>query len=53
MNYVAPMLMLMEHYKTSGDVQKLNKWKDLVLFLAEKAGKKDQILRHINEKGLE
>ena len=52
MNYVAPVLMLMEHYKNSGEVQKVEKWKDVVLYIAEKAGKKEQILDHLKEKGL-
>jgi len=52
MNYAAPVLMLMEHYKTSDDVQKVEKWKALILDIAKKAGRKDEVVNHMKDKGL-
>lgn len=42
-NYVAPMIMLAEHYKTSGEDKKAQEWKNWALDLARKAGKKEMV----------
>ena len=39
-NYIAPMIMLVEHYKTSGEDEKAEEWGDLVFVIALKSGKK-------------
>ena len=41
LNYIAPMIMLAEHYKTSGEDKKAEDWKGLALVLAFRAGKKE------------
>jgi len=39
-NYIAPMIMLAEHYKTSGEDDRAEEWKGMALALAFKSGKK-------------
>lgn len=48
LNYVALMIKLAEHYKTSGEGEKAQEWKNWALELAKKAGKKE-LIDHINE----
>lgn len=43
LNYIAPMIMLAEHYKTGGEGRKAQEWKNSALDLARKAGKKEMI----------
>jgi hypothetical protein len=50
-NYVVPMIILAEHYKESGQVNKQNEWKDMAILLAEKAGK-TEVIDEIKKKGL-
>ena len=52
MNYAIPMIMLAEHYKTSGQDFEAEKWKKQALEIAKEAGKKEQIEKYIEEKGL-
>jgi hypothetical protein len=49
LNYIAPMIMLAEHYSTSGEDKKAQDWKDFALLLAFKAGKKE-MAEEIEEK---
>jgi len=51
MNYVAPMIMLAEHYKTSGEDAKARAWKNWALEIAEKADNK-KVCEDIEKKGL-
>ncbi|MGB2696666.1 MAG: hypothetical protein WBD28_02250, partial [Candidatus Zixiibacteriota bacterium] len=39
-NYIAPMIMLAEHYMTSGEDDRATEWKGMALVLAFKSGKK-------------
>ena len=41
LNYIAPMIMLAEHYKASGEDRKARERKEFALLLARKAGKKE------------
>jgi len=41
LNYIAPMIMLAEHYNTSGEDKEAEDWKGLALLLAFRAGKKE------------
>jgi len=43
LNYIAPMIMLAEHYKASGEDKKAQEWKEFALHLARKAGKKEMV----------
>ncbi|HPN36001.1 MAG TPA: hypothetical protein PK843_15910 [bacterium] len=43
LNYVAPLLMLSEHYLTAAEREKADQWKALAVKLAEKAGHKELI----------
>ncbi|MGB7062981.1 MAG: hypothetical protein WBF13_11600 [Candidatus Zixiibacteriota bacterium] len=43
LNYIAPMIMLAEHYKASGEDDKAQAWKEFALHLARKAGKKEMV----------
>jgi hypothetical protein len=43
LNYIAPMIMLAEHYNTSGEDKKAEDWKGFALLLAFKAGKNEMI----------
>ncbi|GAB4373886.1 MAG: hypothetical protein Kow0042_18070 [Calditrichia bacterium] len=52
MNYVVPMVMLAEHYKISGNEGKANRWKNLALEIARKAGKDAELIKDLSEKGL-
>jgi hypothetical protein len=38
-NYIAPIIMLAEHYMTSGEEERAEEWKDLVFVLALRSGK--------------
>jgi len=49
LNYIAPMIMLAEHYNTSGEDKKAQDWKGFALLLAFKAGKKE-MAEEIEEK---
>ncbi|MBN1348978.1 hypothetical protein JXJ21_06185 [candidate division KSB1 bacterium] len=48
LNYVPPMIMLLEHYQLSGETEKARYWKELALLLAERSGNKQLIdeLKH-------
>jgi len=48
LNYVAPMIMLAEHYKTSGQNEKALKWKNWSIELARKAGN-EEIIKDIEK----
>ncbi len=50
-NYVVPMIILAEHYKESGQINKQKEWKDMAVLLAEKAGK-TEVIDEIKKKGL-
>ena len=50
-NYVAPMIMLAEHYKASGEDKKAQEWKDFALKVARDSGKKE-LVEEIEKKGL-
>ena len=50
-NYVAPMIMLAEHYKTSGEDAVAQAWKKWALEIAKKADNK-KICEDIEKKGL-
>ncbi len=52
MNYVVPMIMLAQHFKTGGDVGKAQYWKQWALSLAEQAGKKNEIEEYMKNEGL-
>jgi len=55
MNYVAPMIMLAEHYKTSGEDEKAEEWKDRALDIVEKTGDTklmESVVKTFGEKGL-
>jgi hypothetical protein len=41
LNYIAPMIMLAEHYNTSGEDKKAQDWKGFALLLAFRAGNKE------------
>ena len=43
LNYIAPMIMLAEHYRASGEDRKAQEWKESALHLARKAGKKEMV----------
>jgi hypothetical protein len=43
LNYIAPMIMLAEHYKTGGEDSRAQDWKNFALHLARKAGKKEMV----------
>lgn len=42
-NYVVPMIMLAEHYMTSGEDDRAEEWKGMALVLAQRSGKKGLI----------
>jgi hypothetical protein len=50
-NYVAPMIMLAEHYKASGEDRKAQDWKNFALKVARNSGKKE-LVEEIEKKGL-
>jgi hypothetical protein len=43
LNYVAPLLMLSDHYHAGGDAQKAAEWRSLAVELADKAGRGDMV----------
>lgn len=43
LNYIAPMIMLAEHYKTSGEDKQAQNWKNFAIKLARKAGEKEMV----------
>lgn len=49
LNYVSSMLLLMEHYKLSGDSDQALYWKNFAVKLATEAGRK-QMVEEINKK---
>lgn len=51
-NYVAPMIMLAEHYMTSGEDDRAAEWKGMALVLAFKSGKKG-LMEEIEKKCLD
>jgi len=51
LNYIAPMIMLAEHYNTSGEDKKAQDWKGFALLLAFRAGNKE-MAEEIEKKGL-
>jgi hypothetical protein len=51
LNYVPGMMMLAEHYKTSGKQEQANHWKNLAKILATRAGREDWIV-DIEKNGL-
>ncbi len=50
-NYIAPAIMLAQHYKASGEEEKAREWKDWALAVAEKCGKKE-MMEEIKKKGI-
>ncbi len=52
MNYVVPMIMLAQHFKTGGDEGKAQYWKQWALNLAEQAGKRTEIEEYMKREGL-
>ena len=42
-NYIAPMIMLAEHYMTSGEDVRAEEWKGMALVIALKSGKRELI----------
>ena len=50
-NYVPPMIMLAEHYKTSGQNEKAQYWKNMALEIAASANNK-QLIQYIERKNL-
>jgi len=51
LNYVPAVMMLVEHYKTSGQNNEAQKWRDMALELAKRAGK-EQWIEDIERKGI-
>jgi hypothetical protein len=51
-NYIPSMVMLAEHYKASGEMEKSNKWRDFSLKIAEAGGIKDDVLEDLRKKDL-
>jgi hypothetical protein len=51
LNYVPGMMMLVEHYKTSGQQEKAQYWKNLATELAKRAGREEWI-KDIEKNGL-
>jgi hypothetical protein len=51
LNYIAPMIMLAEHYKTSGEDKQAQNWKNFAIELARKAGK-EEMVEEIEKKDL-
>jgi hypothetical protein len=43
LNYIAPMIMLAEHYKTGGEDKKAQNWKTFAIELARKAGRNEMV----------
>jgi hypothetical protein len=43
LNYIAPMIMLAEHYKAGGEDKQAQNWKNFAIELARKAGKKEMV----------
>ncbi len=43
LNYIAPIIMLAEHYNTSGEDKEAQEWKGLALLLAFKAGNEEMV----------
>ena len=43
LNYIAPMVMLAEHYQTAGEDKKFQDWKGFAVMLAFKAGKEEMV----------
>jgi hypothetical protein len=52
MNYIPSMSMLVEHYKTSGDLKQVEKWKKIMINIAEEAGRKKELLQDFKNKGI-
>jgi len=52
MNYIPSMSMLLEHYKTSGDLKLVDKWKKIMINIAEEAGRKEELLQDFKNKGI-
>ncbi len=50
-NYVAPMIMLAEHYKAGGEDRRAQEWKNFALEVARKSGK-EELAKEIEKKGL-
>ncbi|MBL7093750.1 hypothetical protein ISS22_07235 [candidate division KSB1 bacterium] len=51
MNYVAPIIMLAEHYKTSGQPEKIVSWKNLAIKIGKQAGNED-VIKYFEDKGM-
>jgi hypothetical protein len=52
LNYITPMIMLAEHYKISGELQKATNIKEKVLSIAKQGGEEKEISKYLVEKGL-
>jgi formylglycine-generating enzyme required for sulfatase activity len=48
-NYLVPMLLLLEHYKVVGDIEKVNQWQNTVNRLAKETGKEMLVQNFINK----
>ena len=51
LNYVPGMMMLVEHYQTSGQQEKAQYWKNLATELAKRAGREEWI-KDIEKNGI-
>lgn len=52
LNYVSPLVMLAEYYKTGGQKEKCKALTDLALLVADKAGSKEKVQSSLKSKGL-
>jgi formylglycine-generating enzyme required for sulfatase activity len=48
-NYLVPMLLLLEHYKSIGDIEKVNRWQATVNRLAKETGKEMLVQNFISK----
>ena len=51
LNYVSPILMLVNHYELSGQNEKADRWLNLAKSIAKVAGKEDMIEEYMKGKG--
>ncbi len=52
LNYLAPMVILAEHYYMSEQQEKSRHWTKIALMLAEKGGVKERLLKDLENKGI-
>jgi len=51
MNYVPPIILLAEHYKISGQPEKITPWKKMAIEIGKKAGNED-VIKYFEDKGM-